>query len=164
MRSTATRLRTDRAGWLVPEGLDRSYGHAIAALGYHYHASKKYPYVNGGFHGEVVEADGQVDPQPRANGVREALPPLRGAKITGFESTGANSYKLAYDLNGEKRAILYAINADGTYPFEFQNGSEGTTKEVYTLRQRGGGEAGGKARPGRRTSRWRQGRRWSAAR
>ena len=69
---------------------------------------------------------------------------MRGAKITGFESTGANSYKLAYDLNGEKRAILYAINADGTYPFEFQNGSEGTKKEVYTQRQRGGGESGGK--------------------
>ena len=76
--------------------------------------------------------------------VRQDQPPLRGAKITGFESTGANSYKLAYDLNGEKRAILYAINADGTYPFEFQNGSEGTKKEVYTQRQRGGGESGGK--------------------
>ncbi len=128
----------------APEGLDSFNGHTIAALGYHYHASKKYPYVNGGFHGEVVEADGQVDPQPRATPVRQDQPPLRGAKITGFESTGANSYKLAYDLNGEKRAILYAINADGTYPFEFQNGSEGTTNEVYSQRQRRGGESGGK--------------------
>ena len=122
-----------------PAGLDGFNGHTTQALGYHYHGSTKYPYVNGGFHGEVVERDGQVDPQPRANGVREALQALRGAKITGFESTGPNSYKLSYDVNGEKRAVLYSINADGTFPFEFQDGSEGTTKQVYTLRQRGGG-------------------------
>jgi len=121
----------------APVGLDAFNGHTTAALGYHYHASTKYPYVNGGFHGEVIEREGQVDPQPRANGVREALQALRGAKITGFESTGANSYKLSYDVNGDKRAVLYSINADGTFPFEFQNGREGTTKQVYTLRQRG---------------------------
>ncbi len=128
-----------------PTGLDAFNGHTTQALGYHYHASKKYPYVNGGFRGEVVEREGQVDPQPRANGVREALQALRGAKITAFESTGANSYKLSYDVNGDKRAVLYSINADGTFPFEFQNGSAGTTKQVYTLRQRGGG--GGGPRP-----------------
>jgi len=123
----------------APTGLDAFNGHTTPALGYHYHASKSYPYVNGGFHGEVVEREGQVDPQPRANGVREALPALRGAKITGFENTGVNSYKLSYDMNGDKRAVLYSINADGAFPFEFQNGRAGTTKEVYTLRQRGGG-------------------------
>ncbi len=124
-----------------PAKLDAFNGHTTA-LGYHYHASNKYPYVNGGFHGEVTEAGGQVDPQPRANGVREAGAPLRGAKITGFESTGANSYKLSYEVNGDKRAVLYAINADGTFPFEFQNGKAGTTKETYTLRNRGGGGSG----------------------
>jgi hypothetical protein len=130
----------------APTGLDAFNGHATAELGYHYHASKTYPFVNGGFHGEVVERDGQVDPQPRANGVREALPGLRGAKITGFESTGANSYKLTYELNGEKRAVAYAINADGTFPFEFQNGRAGTTKAIYTARQRGPGGGGGERR------------------
>ena len=131
-----------------PTGLDTFNGHTTAALGYHYHGSTKYPYVNGGFHGEVVEREGQVDPQPRANPVREALPGLRGAKITAFESTGANSYKLSYDLNGEKRAILYAINSDGTFPFEFQNGREGTVKQVYTQRGGGGGGPGGPRRGG----------------
>ncbi|MDR3402915.1 MAG: YHYH protein [Chthoniobacter sp.] len=121
-----------------PVGLDSFNGHTTAALGYHYHASTKYPYVNGGFHGEVVEAGGQVDPQPSAQPVRPAGPPLRGAKITGFETTG-NSYKLAYEVNGDKRAILYSVNADGTIPFEYQNGSAGTTKETYTRRERGGG-------------------------
>ncbi|MEO6739462.1 MAG: YHYH protein, partial [Chthoniobacteraceae bacterium] len=124
-----------------PAKLDAFNGHTTA-LGYHYHASNKYPYVNGGFHGEVTERDQQVDPQPRANPVREAGAPLRGAKITGFESTGANSYKLSYEVNGDKRAVLYAINADGTFPFEFQNGKSGATKETYTLRNRGAGRGG----------------------
>jgi phosphatidylethanolamine-binding protein (PEBP) family uncharacterized protein len=121
-----------------PAGLDAFNGHATQALGYHYHGSTKYPYVNGGFHGEVTEREQQVDPQPRAQPVRQDLPPLRGAKITAFETTG-NSYKLSYEIAGEKRAILYAVNADGSVPFEFQNGSAGTTKQTYTRRERGGG-------------------------
>ena len=120
-----------------PAGLDAFNGHTTAALGYHYHASKKYPYVNGGFHGEVTEREQQVDPQPRAQPVRRDQPPLRGAKITAFETTG-NNYKLSFDVSGEKRAILYTVNADGSVPFEFQNGSAGTTKETYTRRERGG--------------------------
>ena len=129
-----------------PAGLDSLHGHTTAALGYHYHASTKYPYVNGGFHGEVVEAGGQVDPQPKAQPVREAGKPLREATITGFEMEGKESYKLTYDLKGEKRAILYQVNADGTFPFEYQNGREGTTKEVYTRRD-GGGERREAGRP-----------------
>ena len=58
------------------EGLDAFNGHTTPGLGYHYHATKTYPYLNGGFHGEVVERDGQVDPQPQAGAVRPALSPL----------------------------------------------------------------------------------------
>ena len=122
----------------LPVGLDTFNGHSTPALGYHYHASTMYPYVNGGFHGEVVEREQQVDPQPRAQPVRRDPPPLRGAKITGFETTG-NSYKLSYEVGGDKRAILYTVNVDGTFPFEYQNGRDGTTKETYTRRERGGG-------------------------
>ena len=85
----------------------------------------------------------QVDPQPRAQGVREALTALRGAKITAFESTGKDSYKLSYDVNGDKRSVSYSIKADGTYPFHFDNGREGTADEVYTARRQGGGGGGG---------------------
>lgn len=116
-----------------PAGLDELHGHATAALGYHYHASTKYPYVNGGFHGEVVERDGQVDPQPRAQPMREAGAPLRGAKITAFENSGS-SYQLAYEIGGEKRTILYAVNADGSVAF-----GSGDTKKTYTRREQGGG-------------------------
>ncbi len=134
-----------------PAKLDAFNGHTTA-LGYHYHAATKYPFVNGGFHGEVTEVGGQVDPQPRAQPVRQDQPPLRGAKITAFETSG-NSYKLSFEVGGEKRAILYTVNADGSVPFEFQNGSAGTTKETYTRREGGGGRGGpGGERPPRNPS------------
>jgi phosphatidylethanolamine-binding protein (PEBP) family uncharacterized protein len=60
---------------------------------------------------------------------------LRGAKITAYETTG-NTSKLTYQVNGEQRSIVYTSNDDGTIPFEFQNGSAGTTRETYTRRQR----------------------------
>lgn len=141
-------------GLTEPDGspvskLDVCQGHETTTLGYHYHASTKYPYVMGGFHGEVTEAEGQVDPQPRASPVRPDTPPLRGAEITDFESTGPNSYRLSYTVAGEKRSISYSINADGTYPFEYDNGSDGLVKEVYTARAGGRGQ-GGEPRPNRR--------------
>ena len=120
----------------LPVGLDTFNGHNTPVIGYHYHASTKYPYVNGGFHGEVVEREQQVDPQPRAQPVRRDMPPLHGARITTFETT-VNNYKLGYEVRGDKRAILYSANADGTFPFEYQNGSAGTTKETYTRRKQG---------------------------
>lgn len=134
-------------GLTEPDGspvanLDECHGHEDAKIGYHYHASNKYPYVFGGFHGEVVERAEQVDPQPRAQGVREALTALRGAKITAFESTGKDSYKLSYEVNGDKRSVSYSIKTDGTYPFHFDNGREGQADEVYTARRQGGGGGG----------------------
>ena len=131
-------------GLTEPDGspvrnLDVCQGHDHDGLGYHYHASTKYPYVFAGFHGEVVEREGQVDPQPRAQGVREALPALRGAKISAFESTGTDSYKLSYEVNGDPRSVSYSIKADGTYPFHFDNGRDGKRTEVHTARQGGGG-------------------------
>ena len=143
-------------GLTEPDGspigkLDECHGHEDAKVGYHYHASTKRPYLQSAFHGEVVEAEGQVDPQPRAQGVRPDTPPLRGAEITGFESTGANSYKLSYSVNGDKRSIAYSIGKDGTYPFVFDNGRDGKTEEVYTARGGGGGKGpggpGGKGEP-----------------
>ena len=135
-------------GLTEPDGspvgkLDECHGHEDAKVGYHYHASTKRPYLQSAFHGVVVEAEGQVDPQPRAQGVRPDTPPLRGAEITGFESMGSNGYKLSYQVNGDKRSISYSINSDGTYPFEFNNGSEGVVKEVYTSRGGGGGKGPG---------------------
>lgn len=128
----------------VPTDLDAMNGHITAKRGYHYHATKTYPYLNGGFHGEVTERGGQVEPQPRATSPREALPPLRGAKITGFKRTGQDSYSLTYTLNGNENKVNYTINKDGSYRFEFVDADGKTRVENYAgLRQRGGGRSSG---------------------
>jgi phosphatidylethanolamine-binding protein (PEBP) family uncharacterized protein len=126
----------------IPKSLDALNGHSTPDLGYHYHASKTYPFVMGGFHGQVTERDGQVDPQPRATPVREALQALRGAKITGFEKQGASNYKLTYTMDGETRSVAYTILPDGTCQFQFDHGSKGVTTETYRPREGGGGKDG----------------------
>ncbi|MFY7699425.1 MAG: YHYH protein, partial [Burkholderiaceae bacterium] len=128
------------------QGLDEFNGHSSPQLGYHYHATKKYPYLNGGFHGEVKEVDGQVDPQPRAGGVREALPPLRGAKITGFESKDNKSFSIKVEVGRETRYVNYFLNQDGSVKFDFVDGNGKVKTETYSPRQRG--PAGGERRGG----------------
>lgn len=131
-------------GFEEPDGskvknLDRLGGHADAAGNYHYHATKTYPYLNGGFHGEVVERDGQVDPQPRAEPVRPALPPLQGARIVEFATPAANSRRLIYEVAGRKGSVTYGIADDGTVTFEFRDPAGRTTTETYAPRGRGAG-------------------------
>ena len=127
-------------------GLDEFNGHTTPDLGYHYHATKAYPYVNGGFHGEVKEIDGQVDPQPRTGGVRQALPPLRGAKITGFESKNNESFSIKVEVGRETRYVNYVLNDDGSVKFDFVDGNGKVKTETYSPRQRGPG-GGGDRRP-----------------
>jgi hypothetical protein len=61
---------------------------------YHYHATKTYPYINGGMRGDVKLAEDQIVPQPRAEPLRPSLTALRGASIVGFERTGERAWKL----------------------------------------------------------------------
>ena len=135
----------------TPNGLDAFNGHSTAALGYHYHASTRYPYVNGGFHGRVTEAGGQVDPQPRAQPVRPDLPPLRGARITGFTSSpDRRSFALKYSINGSPAAVTYAAVEGSGWKFQF-TGTDGSTRsEVYRPGERRGGGAGPGDRDGGR--------------
>lgn len=130
----------------TPAKLDAFNGHETAALGYHYHGSTKYPYVNGGFHGEVVERDNQVDPQPRAQPVRRDQPPLRGAKITGFTAQGDKSFSLKYEVAGETRYVNYTIKDDGSVQFTFVDGQKRVQTETYTRRERGAGGGGPRER------------------
>jgi YHYH protein len=127
----------------APQGLDAFNGHETAALGYHYHASEKYPYVNGGFHGVVVEKDEQVDPQPRAQGVRPALTALRGARIVGFEgSPGQTASRLTYTVNGTPAAVTYEALGGGRWKFQFANADGSAKEETYRAGERGGGGGG----------------------
>ncbi len=112
---------------LPPAGLDAFNGHTTDSQGYHYHASTKYPYVNGGFHGEVTEAGQQVDPQPRAQHFRGAGAPLRGAAIIGFtKSPDEKSISLKYVVNGRPAAVNYATSGNGSWVFTYAN-ADGTT-------------------------------------
>jgi len=116
--------------------LDPLNGHMDALGHYHYHATRNYPYLNGGFFGEVIERNGQVDPQPRAEGVRPSLTSLRGAKITGFyRSENNKNWRVDYDHLGEQRSVGYVINEDLSVSFTFNDGSDGVRKETFTPRQ-----------------------------
>jgi phosphatidylethanolamine-binding protein (PEBP) family uncharacterized protein len=119
--------------------LDACGGHEDGTGGYHYHALEKYPYLIAAFHGEVVERDGQVDPQPRAQSVREALGPLRGATIVGFEAAAADTRKVVYEVGGRRGSVEYKVAADGSARFTFTDPSGSTTTESYAPRRRGPG-------------------------
>jgi hypothetical protein len=108
--------------------LDEFNGHFDAKKNYHYHGTKTYPYINGGFKGVVQEIDGQVDPQALTKAFRPAGTPLKGAKITSCEQTGANAFDLKYELSNQTFEIKYRadlksvdinfINPDGTQRVE----------------------------------------------
>jgi len=142
-------------GYNEPDGavvgkLDAFGGHETKPLGYHYHAQKKYPYINGGFHGEVTEVDGQVDPQPSASHVRRegsaySQSPLRGALIKDFTSDG-RKFALNYTLNGKALSVKYTLNDDKTWTFIYSKADGSTETETYTPNERGPG--GGKGKGG----------------
>ena len=121
-------------------GLDALNGHKDAQGRYHYHATKTYPYLNGGFYGEVTERGGQVDRQPRAEPIRPDLRPLRDAKITDFKETKPGSYELTYTVNGKPGSVRYTIAENGSVNFVFVDTSGKTTNETYSPRQRGPGD------------------------
>jgi len=124
------------------KNLDAFNGHKDAEGNYHYHATKTYPYLNGGFHGEVTERGGQVDPQPSGQPMRGAGTPLRGATITDFTHENMKKFTLTYKVNGQPRTIRYSVEDDGSYKFVFTEADGSTKTEVYRHGQRnpGGGE------------------------
>lgn len=111
-------------------GLDEFNGHFDSKRKYHYHGTKTYPYINGGFKGVVKEVDGQVDPQSVTKGFRPAGLPLRGASIIGFEKLGGDSYILTYSLNNENYQIKYLATLNNM-TIEFVNPDGTTRTEVY---------------------------------
>lgn len=102
-------------------GLDSLNGHFDTKKNYHYHGTKNYPYINGGFKGVVAEIDGQVDPQSLTKAFRPAGEPLRGAAITGFDRVSDSEFDLKYTQNGSDyhvkyRASLTQVNIDFVDP------------------------------------------------
>lgn len=138
--------------------LDWLNGHTDSDGSYHYHSTKTYPYLNGGFYGVVTERDGQVDPQPRAKPVRPSLTPLRGAKITGFDRSDDNKkFRIEIDVSGKEQSVEYALTGDSVQ-FTFNEGRSKPRTETYRLsnqgnrpapggQQRRGGKAGKQPQP-----------------
>jgi hypothetical protein len=120
-----------------PKDLDEFDGHKDARGVYHYHASRTYPYVNGGLRGEVSVEDDHITPQPVADPIRPAGRPLRGARIVAFTWPGPNRYSLEYMVGSEHRFVNYSINEDGTYTFDYIDGWGAKRTEIYTKRPRG---------------------------
>jgi hypothetical protein len=129
---------TEPDGSLVSK-LDEFNGHEITGkpgnvVRYHYHATRNYPYINGGFHGNVTESGGQVDPQPRIDPLRPAGEPLPGATITGFDRPRPGAYSLTYTIQGETRNLNYALLPDGSYRFDSIDGTGKTQSNSYRPR------------------------------
>lgn len=114
-------------------GLDNFNGHFDSKKNYHYHATKTYPYINGGFKGVVTEIQGQVDPQALTKAFRPAGEPLRGATITAFERVGDSSYELKYSLNGSDYSVKYTASLKEV-TMQFIDPAGATRTEVYQRR------------------------------
>ena len=111
-------------------GLDSFNGHFDSKKNYHYHATKTYPYINGGFKGVVTEVEGQVDPQALTKAFRPAGEPLRGAVITGLDRISADTFNLTYTLNGAEGHVKYTANLNQV-SMEFTDTSGATRSELY---------------------------------
>ena len=119
-----------------PKDLDEFNGR-MEKGGYRYYSTRKYPYVNGGMRGEVTVREDQIDPQPRANSPRPSLPPLRGAKITGFERDDEKkTMSVKYDLRGKEHSVTYTDVGNG-YRFVFTDGKGSERTETYRNRPDG---------------------------
>lgn len=130
----------------------RAKGFGGGTRSYHYHASKTFPYINGGMRGKVELSgpgpENEIVPQAHATGVRPALQALRGAKITGFEQTGEKAWSLRYEVGGKASFVNYRVVVGGKAIFEFVGPDSAKRVEEYMPRTRGGG-AGGQPRGGR---------------
>jgi hypothetical protein len=112
------------------QGLDELNGHAHGGGVYHYHATRTYPYINGGMRGVVTIKEEQIDPQAIAAAVRPPYEPLRGAVITGFRATGAKSWTLEHSNGGAVSSVRYRIEGD-SYIFEYVDASGAVRTETY---------------------------------
>ncbi len=110
--------------------LDAFNGQFDAQGRYHYHATKTYPYINGGIRGVVTIRGDQIEPQPRDAPIRPALPPLRGATVTDFTAKG-NTFMLTYRLQGRTGSVAYSRVDPTTWRFTYTSPNGSTRTESY---------------------------------
>jgi len=113
--------------------LDKNKGHRHDGIGYHYHASVEYPYINQSMYGKVkISLDSRgntnfISPQPKTKPLRKSLEPLRGAEITGFTVNDEKTkFSLTYKLKGKGYTLYYQLTND-TWKFTIPN-HDGTNR------------------------------------
>jgi hypothetical protein len=111
-------------------GLDQYNGHSDSRLGYHYHATTTYPYLNGGLRGVVTVQNDQVVPQAATAAFRPPGSPLAGATVTDWNRTGTNAFSLAYTISGQTYRVNYRLETSQVV-FEFVDPSGHTTSQSY---------------------------------
>jgi len=116
---------------------------------YHYHASKTYPYINGGMRGNVKMQGDEIVPQAHAQPLRQDTTPLRGAKITGFKQTAPKAWKLTYEVGGKPGFVEYSVDAAGKVIFNFTSVDGEKSTETYSAKE-GRGDGKGPQKDGRR--------------
>ena len=114
--------------------LDEYNGQFDGDGNYHYHATKTFPYINGGLRGVVTLRGDQVE-QPRDSPVRQGMPPLRGAKITAFESKGEQR-ELTYEVRGLPAKIAYWPEGSDGWKFTYTDTKGQSRTETYQRRSR----------------------------
>ena len=115
--------------------LDELNGQFDANGNYHYHATKAYPYINGGVRGVVDFRNGEISTQPRDAPVRPGQPPLRGAVITDFAYSPEKSV-LTYRLQGKTGKISYRAIGENRFEFTFVEPNGRQRSETYERRTR----------------------------
>lgn len=116
--------------------LDQYNGQFDSDGEYHYHATKIFPYINGGLRGVVTIRGDQVE-QPRDSPVRQGMPPLRGATITDFKTKGEQRElsELTYSLLGRTAKISYSPAGSDRWTFTYTDTNGRSRTETYQRRQ-----------------------------
>jgi len=86
-----------------------------------------------------------VDPQPDGRGLRAGAPShLRVlASLASVRSDDNKTFRLEYQVGGQKGQVNYAINADGSMKFDFVDIDGKSRMETYTAQGQGGGRRSG---------------------
>jgi len=122
----------------VPSDLDEFNGHKDAHGNYHYHATKSFPYVNGGLKGKVTLRGDQIE-QPRDSPVRPGQSPLKGATVTEFKRN-KDRFDVTYEVAGKSGHVKYKILDDEQVEFVYQQPSGSSSTVVYRRGRIGGGD------------------------
>lgn len=114
-------------------GLDEFNGKIGRDGRYRYHATRTYPYVNGGLRGVVETRGDQVEPQPQLRPIRPAQSPWPGARVTGWERKGEASFRLNFQDPSGNHAIDYSRNPNGSWTFESWEPNGRRRRETFPL-------------------------------